>query len=1660
MNMFKKWMTLLLSVVALGLSGCGGGGDQPFYDSGTAPVEAVDPGAGSYSLTAAASSTSIVVGTTAQISAWLLLEGVPVVGAPVTFTVDNGRFSGSTTITVTTDAAGLATATLTAPLAVGSGTVAVTAAGKSASVSMKYLVGPVVNIILEASPTAVGISSQSTLTAAVYDQYYNPVANEMMKFEVTTLASGLPTISLGGLATTNASGIATAVYTSGTTTGVTDVISVAQAISPSVTATTNIAVLASATTISSLSLGLSIPSTAITVGTNTVTADATVLDDTGAAVEGVDVAFYIEGSGVFGGAKYAIVKTNTFGIASATLTAPLLVGSATITAATPGKSASIGVTYIPDVPRYVTLTASPATVGVSSDSTLTAALYDQYGNVAPNEAVTFSFATAGNDSGGLLSNPVGSAQTDASGIATMIYTSGITVDVTDTLQVKATNGSQPVATVDIAVSAAATSIATLDLALSSPTTAITVGTTTVTANATVLDSLGDPVVGVSVAFQIVGGGDFGGAKSVTANTIASGVASVTLTAPQLVGSATITVSSAGLSDSVTVTYIPDVPSQVTLSATPSTVGVNSTSTLSATVYDKYGNVTPDQEVAFAITVAASVNPYLTPNLGGTKLTGVASTDSSGVATIVYTSGGTLPAVDPFDTITADPINGAVAPATVNVNLSASSAAIGKITVAAGSASIVADGTSTTTIRAQLLDTANAPMAGAVITFTTTAGVFVEGPNAKTATATTDADGYAIVTLESSINGSTPTSTGTAAITATVSGYSASTTVEFTAGTVTQILMYVSPSTLPTGSEFSFEAVVMDANNNRISDERVQFLLLKEGDFLGFPGVYDVVVNSYEDYTDDTGIIRNSFGVFDVYALDAGATTLQLKATTTNGTVKTSIITIDDAAATIGALTLVPANTAIVADGVTQTSVRATVTDTANNPVMGAAVSFTTSAGLLLPGDVTTLSASTNASGVAEVFLKSTTNLAQATLTASISGFNATAVVDFVAGTADPLNSSITVSPSTLPADGTTTATVTVTLADANNNPVSDGTSVTLFGIMSDAAITSANPSSTATGRATFILRAATTSAVDSLYLGENASITGSVTYGATGTGEPANIQVTSAYSQIYVSGVGQNENTSITVSVVDEGGSLIANPSADNLRITLLTKPNGGEYISGESFAGTTDTSVVDNLIEIATSAGQAVFNLQSGTLPGIVEIKVETIGYAVNPAAIVPQIVISSGAAHSINLTSPYTDSIVKLGGGVYKRVGTAIVSDRYGNAVPDGTVVNFGMLDTIIAQDSDGATTTAASTMTDGNASLDTANVTRNGVLRFIQENDRVLLGNAAAEDKSRHVATIAATAVTVQKPYVKTASALNYVIGASTLGGQIVGVDHAGTGGEVVGYGTTVDGQVTFYVKYPANGQTVHLGCGIGGFACSDPAYQTNDAIIGCTANGGTWGLYRDERYVPDSSAEVYVVASTSESTIDSAVTVDAGQFCFASIAGWSLTASHDKLSGSASVTFWLVDGGDLIPIPFTTITPTVVVEKNSAGTCSDLTYTTKDDCIAPKGTWTPGSCSDGVSTDQVTCEAVPAIWTAGSCSDGVSATQLICEGPRGVWTTLPLVDTTNLSCITDNPGSFVAGQSVTGSCSATVTVGENAATGDKATITWRAGDASVSIPLTIP
>jgi hypothetical protein len=220
---------------------------------------------------------------------------------------------------------------------------------------------------------------------------------------------------------------------------------------------------------------------------------------------------------------------------------------------------------------------------------------------------------------------------------------------------------------------------------------------------------------------------------------------------------------------------------------------------------------------------------------------------------------------------------------------------------------------------------------------------------------------------------------------------------------------------------------------------------------------------------------------------------------------------------------------------------------------------------------------------------------------------------------------------------------------------------------------------------------------------------------------------------------------------------------------------------------------------------------------------------------------------------------------------------------------------------------------------------------------------------------------------------------------------------------------------------------VGCGISGYACSDPAYQTEGSLIGgngclgvdvAPADGfsdNSWGPYRDQRYNPNSSAEVYVVASTSESATASAVTVDQGQFCFASIAGWQMSAIPASLLGDGTVTLTLKDGGDDISLPFVHLTPFVTIDTLN-GLCSDPAQTSESACIGAAGTWTLDDFN---------------------------------------------IDTTNLGCITDNPGQFAPGDSVTGSCSASVVVtGLQVQSGDKATITWYAGDATASVTVEIP
>ncbi len=297
-----------------------------------------------------------------------------------------------------------------------------------------------------------------------------------------------------------------------------------------------------------------------------------------------------------------------------------------------------------------------------------------------------------------------------------------------------------------------------------------------------------------------------------------------------------------------------------------------------------------------------------------------------------------------------------------------------------------------------------------------------------------------------------------------------------------------------------------------------------------------------------------------------------------------------------------------------------------------------------------------------------------------------------------------------------------------------------------------------------------------------------------------------------------------------------------------------------------------------------------------------------------------STTTAHTIVLTYPFLDRIQNMGGGVYRSKAMAIVTDSEGNAVPDGSVVSFNIIDSVIAR---GSISTAAgdsitgAVLTDADptkANGTTATnfvdsyVERNAAHRFITSGDHVFLVNKAdAEDKNRVISSaagsIGATTLTMTSSYSKaypntvySSGMTEYVVGASLLGAEISGLD---TDGNLrTGSAVTKEGIATFYVTYPANSSTINTGCG------------SVSSV--------------DTRALPLGSADVYLVASAANSV----TTVD-DRFCFGSIAGWTLTPDFNTISGTATIKMLLEDGGDKVNLPFVGVATSVVITKNTGG-----------------------------------------------------------------------------------------------------------------------------------
>nr|WP_245995134.1 invasin domain 3-containing protein [Inmirania thermothiophila] len=1055
------------------------------------------------------------------------------------------------------------------------------------------------------------------------------------------------------------------------------------------------------------------------------------------------------------------------------------------------------------------------------------------------------------------------------------------------------------------------------------------GADSATIRATVLDTAGQPVAGETVTFAT----DVGTLSATSATTNASGIAEVTLSGTRL-GTATVTATAGGFRGEVQVTFVPG-PADATksvLTISPASVSADGSAqyTVKALLFDSAGHPVAD---GTAVTLRVE-------DTGGTPVGAVLSTNPAQTAggAASFTVQAPAPSAVPSGgtaTVTAEVATGLSLTGTVTfASVSVSPADVGSLVLDAATAQVVADGATRVQIRATLTDVDGEPIANEAVSMSTNLGSLQTQAGAAASSATTNADGVAVLFLEA------PTTAGKATVRAEFLGYVATTQVEFLPGDpdAGRSSITASPASLPAdGSSTTTVTVTLaDANGNPVADGTEVTLVANAG-----------TVTSANPTTTTNG--RATFTVQAPSAVPSGGTatvTAEVAAGPT-GLSLTGTVTFTSASvspADVGSLVLDAATAQVVADGATRVQIRATLTDVDGEPIANEAVSMSTNLGSLqTQAGAAASSATTNADGVAVLFLEAPTTAGKATVRAEFLGYVATTQVEFLPGDPDAGRSSITASPASLPADGSSTTTVTVTLADANGNPVADGTEVTL--VANAGTVTSANPTTTTNGRATFTLQAPSAAGTATLSVLEVSGLTGSVTFGGAATGDPASVQLQVDQQNIFVQGVGKQEIATITVTVLDGSGNPIdessyGDPSLNNLRVTVLAQPHGGEYVTGRNAAGT----VVDTRsgpIEVRTSGGSINLNLIAGTRPGVVEVKVEALldesgaALAAPVTAVAPQVVIASGPPHTIVFSSPLQESIENLGNGNYRRVGKVDVTDRWGNAVPDGTVVQLQLIDSVIAHGAAGQVTAGDTTLTGGgslltltctsstsctSASLDFLDtIERNDVPRGIEPDDVVLVRNAPAGDKGRFVAAspTLGTELEVQNAYGNDGTGLEYVVGAAALGATIAGLD-PGSGALLPGFTLTRDGIGEFRVTYPAHNDnsgnargTIRVGCY--GYAGSG-AYSTDD-----------------KRYTVPQSAQVWIWAKASDTDAEA---VSKGRFCFASIAPWTVTALPAALSSGGTVSVDVRDGGDGILLPFVGVWVSSVVTSRDTDKGSDF------------------------------------------------------------------------------------------------------------------------------
>ncbi|MFC1837401.1 hypothetical protein ACFLYW_01810 [Thermodesulfobacteriota bacterium] len=785
-----------------------------------------------------------------------------------------------------------------------------------------------------------------------------------------------------------------------------------------------------------------------------------------------------------------------------------------------------------------------------------------------------------------------------------------------------------------------------------------------------------------------------------------------------------------ISDNPTTTTTTTSSTSSTSSTTSTTTTTTSTTTTTTTVQadslvlivsptDVFPDGTVDIDAYATYGGAPVINLPITftllPNVSGGNIEGVAGpitryTDGIGKTSVTYTAGGfSLVATDVI-TVSANYVADQIINITVNP-------LVDDIDVRVRSGEpeeLVADGTEQTIIEAEVRAGA-ATVVGVDVDFATTIGTICvdaicTGGTATSLTVPTDGSGIAEVYLQSvnvgdeEVTGETPT------LGSTISG---SAFVTFNPGDPAAIaLTALPPSVTADGVSTSLvTATVTDALGHLVAD--------------GIPITFSVTPpgpGNYGSFPVDTAPTLD--GIASEYYVAGTIAPVDVDIEATDGTaIGTTIIPLLEEE--VGRIELIADRSELTVTGdqagpiYNTTALTAYVYNTEENLIAAATpVTFATSplggyAGDLeatsgaLDDDPTAIVSDTlivnTAAGIATVYLQANQWSADYYTFSATAGTESSVVpIIFNPGPADPTESTLIASPATIPADGSSTSTLTLVakdfygnmVADPNPDPIEnppDGQNVTFT--TTDGEFVLAPDPNDDTARASTedgvlemtlasSLIATSINAVEVHAFIDAIDEVAYLTFDQAVELDPHSIEL--EYSGgvddlgttlLVESPSGTNASTSrITATVLngENPQTTIAYDCEDNIEFEIIEAP------AGVKLDGLDEAS--DPVIK-TTNNGVAFVNVTVGTAPGTVRVKVSvtketapTCNDLVTPiVAYTTAIVIQSGTPAKI-MVFPAT-GIEGPTQGVESQIFNAVVTDAWDNPVDDGTSINFAL-------------------------------------------------------------------------------------------------------------------------------------------------------------------------------------------------------------------------------------------------------------------------------------------------------------------------------------------------------------------------------------------------